>query len=255
MTAMRLKRYPSPSGGFALGKMGVGATMLKQGKTARDYVCNLALWDMVENAGWGVHSDGTSTSWTDLIQGATLSYSSWRMRGDLGKFIWGANRVLNFDKLTLAQSVLNGLTTGGDFTIEAVCGDPPSTGNEAIIVGIADSSTFYGQGSTFARGGASGIGLRSNTYGAKYPSPAVVETLSTGVFATYACKSENGVIYGYRNGERLNVSLTADTGKGFASLILQRAYAYKGIRIDSRALSDSVIARNYAIDQESFNMP
>ena len=28
MTAMRLKRYPSPSGGFALGKMGVGATMI-----------------------------------------------------------------------------------------------------------------------------------------------------------------------------------------------------------------------------------
>ena len=30
MTAMRLKRYPSPSGGFALGKMGVGATMMKR---------------------------------------------------------------------------------------------------------------------------------------------------------------------------------------------------------------------------------
>ena len=28
MTAMRLKRYPSPSGGLALGKMGVGATMI-----------------------------------------------------------------------------------------------------------------------------------------------------------------------------------------------------------------------------------
>ena len=40
MTAMRLKRYPSPSGGIALGKMGAGATMLKQGKTAKDYVQN-----------------------------------------------------------------------------------------------------------------------------------------------------------------------------------------------------------------------
>ena len=28
MTAMRLKRYPSPSGGIALGKMGVGAVLL-----------------------------------------------------------------------------------------------------------------------------------------------------------------------------------------------------------------------------------
>ena len=68
MTAMRLKRYPSPSGGLALGKMGVGATMLKQGKTARDYVQDglVAMWDGIENAGYGIH-DTNATTWKNLI--------------------------------------------------------------------------------------------------------------------------------------------------------------------------------------------
>jgi hypothetical protein len=72
MTAMRLKRYPSPSGGIALGKMGVGATMLKQGKTARDYVQDglVAMWDGIENAGWGVHNQ-FAPKWKNLGAGGS----------------------------------------------------------------------------------------------------------------------------------------------------------------------------------------
>ena len=51
MTAMRLKRYPSPSGGFALGKVGVGATMLRSILPA--------------GARWVEYLESTGTQWID----------------------------------------------------------------------------------------------------------------------------------------------------------------------------------------------
>lgn len=42
----------------------------KSGRTARDYVQDglVAMWDGIENAGWGVHDD-TATVWMDLVGG------------------------------------------------------------------------------------------------------------------------------------------------------------------------------------------
>lgn len=51
MTAMRLHRYPSPSGGIALGKMGVGATMMRSILPA--------------GARWVEYLEGTGTQWID----------------------------------------------------------------------------------------------------------------------------------------------------------------------------------------------
>ena len=51
MTAMRLKRYPSPSGGIALGKMGVGATILRSILPA--------------GARWVAFLESTGTQWID----------------------------------------------------------------------------------------------------------------------------------------------------------------------------------------------
>ena len=55
MTAMRLKRYPSPSGGIALGKMGVGATLLRS--------------KLPTGARWVEYLESTGTQWigTDFI--------------------------------------------------------------------------------------------------------------------------------------------------------------------------------------------
>ena len=57
---MSLHRYPSPSGGIALGKMGVGARMLL---SARDYIMGglIRQMDAIETTGYGqrVYADGT----------------------------------------------------------------------------------------------------------------------------------------------------------------------------------------------------
>lgn len=52
MTAMRLHRYPSPSGGIALGKMGVGAKMMWQSQ-------------LPPGARWVEYLESTGTQWID----------------------------------------------------------------------------------------------------------------------------------------------------------------------------------------------
>ena len=46
----------------------------KSGYTAKDYVQDglIAMWDGIENAGWGVH-DPNATVWKDLVGGYDLT--------------------------------------------------------------------------------------------------------------------------------------------------------------------------------------
>lgn len=53
--------------------------------TARDYVCNLANWDGIENAGYGIHTDAVTT-WKDLLGFADLSCRSVGTRWDSDGF-------------------------------------------------------------------------------------------------------------------------------------------------------------------------
>lgn len=51
--------------------------LAKAGPTAKDYVQDdlIAMWDGIENAGWGVH-DQKATVWKDLIRGELLNIKS-----------------------------------------------------------------------------------------------------------------------------------------------------------------------------------
>lgn len=75
MTAMNLHRYPSPSGGFALGKMGVGATILRSILPA--------------GARWVEYLESTGTQWIDT---GVVPASTSRMVADI-KFEGSANMI------------------------------------------------------------------------------------------------------------------------------------------------------------------
>ena len=51
--------------------------------TAKDYVQDglIAMWDGIENAGYGQHTDDLSRGWIDLVSGATLNLQD-------GKYVW-----------------------------------------------------------------------------------------------------------------------------------------------------------------------
>ena len=256
MTAMRLKRYPSPSGGFALGKMGVGATMLKQGKTAKDYVQDglVAMWDGIENAGWGVH-DANATVWKDLVGGL----------GDLtlsgGYAILGAG--VDFDGIS-------GIATGPKLG--------PNSGYSGIHIEFCltpkPSGKFGSCGFTFA-------GVNSYRPSLYVSSSSFVAVLITGSnynteivpctrnSMTISGGGSNGSFLTALNGE-IKANFTDSNqhfdkssnyfrvgGYGSAENTVSRYEAEIGhcIRLYSRALTASVIAANYAIDKERFNLP
>lgn len=110
MTAMRLKRYPSAGGGIALGKMGVGATML--GGWKNPYVTDglVAMWDGEWNAGGGVH-DANATEWVDCVNGKVATFG--------GSYVIGQNVITASEVIsapldvgeTIAAAIRNGALT------------------------------------------------------------------------------------------------------------------------------------------------
>ena len=78
--------------------------------TARDYVQDglVAMWDGVENAGWGLH-DSATTNWVDLVGGRVLTFSGdVTMSSDRVDIPGGTYAVCPFE------------TVSGDFTVEVV---------------------------------------------------------------------------------------------------------------------------------------
>ena len=274
MTAMRLKRYPSPSGGIALGKMGVGATMLKQGKTARDYVQSglVAMWDGIENAGWGVHNP-SATTWKDLTgngyDGDSSQYFS--------RYEWTANSLMRkadyinvgtgqgFDvSQAKSQQLYSAIATSS--TIEIVAS--PTDGVSPLynwasqvfyIAGISGSNAILG---IFLNGTSVGYATKApNATAAKNItiSPALSIADLSHASISMTTDSTSGVCVVRLNNERAtNISNTyTDRSENVQYVTIPNAGCGKthNIRVYSRALTASEIAANYAIDKERFNLP
>lgn len=258
MTAMRLKRYPSPSGGFALGKMGVGATLLKQGKTARDYVQDglVAMWDGIENAGWGVH-DPNATTWVDLSgNGYDATLGRYCSFGDNYCATDGGTANIGYATARTEKWI------DDIVRIEAVGSSHDVTQNVCFVGcnvthenGITNNVKGIGIGATDgiwtgkANNGKTGFG--------GYP------LVNDKIYSISTEWASSGVMY--VNGEALtkNNTTAAYYNAGGSVAIFGTGYtAYKikpmkvfSIRLYSRALPASEIAANYAIDKERFNLP
>ena len=245
MTAMRLKRYPSASGGFALGKIGVGATMLKQGKTARDYVQNglVAMWDGIENVGWGVH-DANATTWKDLVGGYDFDVS-------LTNAEWGANKFIPFNNQAATRAFL---PWNENYTLEFVTNIiSPATRNSAfIILGTYNNAYYFGllyrnsNESIMAFRGfySSGAlaGLRGYSFGSitNFTAPAYINGVAT-----------NPTGYNTLDVTTARGSLARIGGTGDLTSLAE----IYSMRVYSRVLSADEISAHYAIDKERFNLP
>ena len=238
MTAMRLHRYPSPSGGIALGKMGVGATMLKQGKTARDYVQSglVAMWDGIENAGWGVH-DANATTWKDLVSG-TLNDVSGKGEFTANAFHATTRMVGNLDttaiRNAIGMSVFSAEAVFSSASINAAIfmwGDPRAF----AFTTLADYATRFLSGNTVISQTDSDVGKFTEGYSI----------------------ARNGLqAKAYFRGVQLGAETTcAAIGNPTAGIDVPAARTINNFRIYSRALTADEIAANYAIDKERFNLP
>ena len=248
MTAMRLKRYPSPSGDIALGKMGVGATMLKQGKTAKDYVQDslIAMWDGIENAGWGQH-DANATTWKDLS-------------GNNNDLV--LQNGAHFDALSLISADRNKITAKlspdaflAYNTIE-VCAFWDETRNASALICFGNSIN----NARMLTARKIDIQIRSGPY--NYSIPSELQSARNTWSATYPAYNTQSP---YVAGTLIQTTPTTNNWNypnrpfGLSGSSNYQSYNFVGnyycVRLYSRALTASEIAANYAIDNERFNLP
>ena len=213
--------------------------------TARDYVQDglIAMWDGIENSGWGVHNS-SATTWKDLTGNgydlAVINGGSFNERSFvLTERARQASSNVNLEKYYTLEIALS--TT---ITRPALVFIPISGNNQRIFA-------FYGYGEsgewlvksatqTHTGGGRNGaIGTYSVTYSGDNPNRFFVNgNVNTTTMRTDTWSPRN------TGGITLN-----DIG----------GYYFTGniyfIRAYNRALADSEIAANNAIDKERFGLP
>jgi hypothetical protein len=228
-------------------------SVTKSTPTARDYVQNglVAMWDGIENAGWGVH-DAAATTWVDLTGGG----ANWLLKD--------SNTTQVFEVGSDYVKILSGVSYNGrghctpswsadgdikqmeivldntDFSVTAtsrICALGVSNGNNNSQMAIRDGNLFQFQYN-------------------KYP----LLQLRTGL---NAISFDGDTARGLFNGA-LTDSAKTIVGSGYVySPPVLGAYAaqaaigikIKALRIYSRVLTEAEMLANDAIDKARFNLP
>ena len=209
--------------------------------TARDYVQDglIAMWDGIENAGWGVH-DPNATTWTELIGGKTVKLSSGIEFGDDC-----ARTTSDFSGSRWASTT--------DTACQHMTADfkTSSTEIQFVILKMTVRSCIGASGTSF------GIGLRqsipeNNIVGNRF-------SISTNYATASSPTADSAYVNGVENTNRSAVNYSNPTSGGTAIGGGYNSMPFFGeifnIRIYSRALTAEEIAANYAIDKARFNLP
>lgn len=211
----------------------------KSAPTASDYVQNglVAMWDGIENAGWGVH-DSEATTWKDLIGSSDLT-----IYGDVL-----SNCISNIGLSRNAAGA--SFKIDGISTIEACHEYQGGSTAYGIIANTGDVSASRIGLAHY--GAANGFQTYSNIFWA-YPEIGNQHAITL-CGTTSQC---------YVNGNELQPVTHSTDGwnNGSVTLIGGRiggGYSlhanYFCIRFYSRALTSAEIAANYAVDSIRFNL-
>lgn len=218
--------------------------------TARDYVQDglIAMWDGIENAGWGVHNPN-ATEWKDLIGGG----------GDL-PVITSQSLYFSSDALVAIGGKYAGfgdipqVALSGDFTYE-VCWS-----RDTKFIESADSRNEFGllridvfRGKLFV--------ISSPNNRCDYTPPINVREgvrFTQSMVGQYGASSASALVY--CNGIPLSNGVLAsgnynNTRIAYGSGWSEPSSHHCNIRLYSRTLTAEEITRNYRIDKERFNLP
>ena len=240
----------------------------KSGYTAKDYVQDglVAMWDGIENAGWGVH-DPNATLWKNLVGTEDMEFNQ-----SFEYDIYNDSVLFRDDNRSghRARSQMS-ITMTNDMTIEGMMLVPNAEPiwDLRMCIGLlyGDKIGVF----PFARG--KGYYFPSLKYSASYNDnsdryfgrPTRGETTSSTIVFTREDKSFDG----YYNGEFVStIGSQADNWIG-DNIVLKPVFVYKQLsntmigcdfrinymRIYSRVLTAEEIAHNYEIDKARFNLP
>ena len=245
--------------------------------TARDYVQMglVAMWDGIENAGWGTHNATASINWPSLID---ATYSN-RVVGSGYQWSFGTDGA----KLVGARAIVLTASTGKDLYFDlsndatiCVCETLPQTinSNNALNFGFVTPNAarhFLG-----LMCGTDGYyaGYRQNLAGNFTPRIALNLSNGAKVSVSIVWHASTRTFDAYVGGTYIGTSTAIDqekwddewdSGKQYKELIQSqftgtwstddRCGTYHNLRVYSRALTAAEIAANYAIDKARFNLP
>lgn len=249
--------------------------------TAKDYVQSglIAMWDGIENAGWGVH-DASATVWKDLISGVTLKIQSASHWENDALFIdRAASRVSTNVSGTAFYTALSNAVDARTLTIQNVWnlyeyGTSAGTGlGERVRRVMGPAGAIYGFLCPIT---ATHVYLNSNGSGSGYYWTSNINIGDVaGKHSLTAAFAPSGVrMYAslYHNATLLQnkvlpTSQVADEDVSFSGLKSATWYmgAFSNIknivdeihcfRMYSRDLTAAEIAANYAIDKARFGLP
>ena len=235
----------------ARGAAGVGAKL-----SAKDYVQNglIAMWDGIENAGWGVH-DPAATSIVDLVGGCgslelnkvSIEYYNHAYIGNnfVGNENYTNNYFAHLRGSVEASQTMFGLASG--YTVE-YCAE--TTGQSFYIwnnpliriSGRSNTGDTLGYQPTGGRIGGTGMFGNGMYYG------------TTSIHGTYDFVGTNSTVTCYVNTVSKGANSMSASGAA-VDLIIGVCKALYSVRIYSRALAAAEIAANYAVDKARFDLP
>lgn len=253
--------------------------MLSGGKrtpTAKDYVQNglVAMWDGIENAGWGTH-DANAMTWKDLIGGfdaVKVGSPTW---SDNSGNTNGANNT--FLATIPTQSTFINAAKSGFVAIE-ICLSTSATWGSRCPFSIEDSngsSSVYRLVQIFMQASKQYLPAPYNINGTRFigagpvfddPSGTISCSFGPDGERVYATPSRNGTI-GTEGSQRIGQVQTFNPGTldqiGVNNWYVRigrthnnsMSSAFHSIRLYSRALTADEIARNYNIDKARFHLP
>ena len=229
----------------------------KSAPTARDYVQDglIAMWDGIENAGWGVH-DAAATTWKDLVgdydlaisQGAQFDSTCFRTNG-VAKAAYSTTAYFLKD-VTYYEAVFKMLTIADRTTNPYV----------SLVVARQRNGTHSTQKNV----------IIANENPASYMPPNFCFNKRTAVRADTldhsACCGfiDSSVNFLMLDGSEISVDtyplyqgvfsdgISVGSSTNSSYVCDGRLYSF---RVYSRAPTAAEIAANYAIDKERFNLP
>lgn len=209
----------------------------KSGCTAKDYVQDglIAMWDGIENAGWGVH-DQNATVWKDLIGSKNMTLANGAT--------FDANSM-KAGKESICYANYEGVLFGSTATLELIFSGIDCSNYETILTRSDDYFSVYNNGNAWTVKGPS---VRPKLSTAYY-KPLVVSWDSSGSKIQYLDGSEVGSSTSLYDGGR--TAKWSICGQDSIHKFVGNVYC---VRIHDRVLTAAELAANYAIDKARFGL-
>ena len=232
------------------------AAWAKSEYTAKDYVQDglIAMWDGIENAGWGVH-DTNATVWKDLVgtNNITMSYGYFSDNCFISTSDRYANGVssIYYDDLNHAESVV-ATDQLSDGAMYAWCQ------NVQHSSGLSNNCKYQIIGESRVVNGFGASKTTSSTFN------GTSDVFGVGEIACVSSDYVNNRHYVFGELRALKMDVTARSNAAGSFTIGGRNYNINDqgrrgslfcIRLYNRNLSHDEVSANYAIDKARFNLP